>query len=273
MVVQSTIDKYNFFLKKFDHLDISKPIDNITYLQNYTNKKNNNLSISTIKLIISAFIWKLKNNCDLDETVRLPIINEYKNQLAILKIETDKVEKNHSNTHGIIPDWNEIIQKRDSLKSSSNLKEYLILSLFTYIPPRRLTDYTSLKYSIDDSEISDNSYNYYIKSSSSFVFNVFKTSKSFHSQTINSPSELSQIINNYVDSYHIDSGKLLLDMHTYRQLYYILFKLLGCSVDNIRHSFITYSYKTNIPDSETLESNASSMAHSLSTHLRYRKNI
>lgn len=274
MVAQSTLDKYNFFLKKFSNLDILKPNDNVKYLQSYLNKKNNHLSISTIKLIISAFIWKLKNDCpDIDENIKLPVINEYKKLLATFKIETDKIEKNHSNIHGYIPEWDDIIKKRDSLKNAKNYKEYLILSLFTYIPPRRLTDYTSLKYVPNESDMGDRKFNYYVKDTSTFIFNVFKTSKSFHSQVIKSPIELSEIIETYVIMYKINNGGLLLNMHDYHQLHYILNKLLGCSVDNIRHSFISYSYKNKIPDSDTLENNATSMAHSLSTHLRYRKNI
>jgi len=255
-------------------LDITKPSDNITYLQNRVNARKQKLSISSIKLILSAFLWKLNNEShDLDEITRQKLIIDYKKSLASFKIITDNLEKDHANIHGHIPKWNDILSVRDEQLKLGNLKYHLILSLFTYIPPRRLTDYIVLKFVISDTYTTDKKFNYYVQQSKHFVFNVFKTSKAFKTQIINSTDELSSIIDNYVETNNIENEHLLLDMHDYHQLYTILNKLLHCSIDNIRHSFISFSYQSGLVDSSTLESNANNMAHSLSTHLRYRKNI
>jgi len=268
MPSQTTIDKYTFFLNKFKDIDFSNPSETMSILQNTKNNKKQNISTSTVKLVISAIMWKLKTQNG-DPT----LINEYKKLLASLKPITDMNEKNHSHIVGYIPDWNEILNIRDKQLELKKYKKHLALSLFTYIPPRRLTDYIKLKYVISKDYSSDKNFNYFIANTNEFIFNIYKTSQSFHQQIITVPPELSNIIKNYVLLNNINNDELLLNMHIYQQLYTMLFKLLGCSVDNIRHSFISHTYKNNIPDSSTLENNAKIMAHSLSTHLRYRKNI
>lgn len=268
MPSQSTIDKYMFFLEKFKDLDLSDPSKTLSILQNTKNVKKQNISISTVKLIISAIIWKLKSQNDDPK-----LITEYKQLLASLKQITDMNEKNHSHIIGHIPEWSDILSIRDEQLKLKKYKKHLVLSLFTYIPPRRLTDYIKLKYVSSNNFTSDKNFNYFVASTNKFIFNIFKTSQSFHQQIIDVPLELSIIIKNYVSLYDIKNNELLLNMHIYQQLYTMLFKLLGCSVDNIRHSFISHTYKDNIPDSTTLENNANLMAHSLSTHLRYRKNL
>jgi len=252
MPSKSSINKYLYFIKKYN---IESSDDNTDLLNSIKN-------ISTRKLIISAILWQTN-----DEKIK----DKYRRILRELKIITDIQDKNHTKIHGYIPNWNDIIKKRDMLDKCS--RDYLILSLYTYIQPRRSTDYVDMIY-VDDNDECDDKHNYYVRNTkNSFVFNNFKTVKSFHRQVIHIPNKLVDILNNYIDSNDIQIGEYILNLKDYRQLYYILKKLVGCSVDNIRHSYISHVYKNGISDSNTIENNAYLMGHSLITHLRYRKNI
>ena len=94
-----------------------------------------------------------------------------------------------------------------------------------------------------------------------------------NSQTFVIPPELSKIIDKYIKDNKLKNGDLLFGFHSTLQLLYRLKKLLGCGVDNIRHSYINYRYsKYNLPPSKEMEEMANQLGHSLTTDLRYRKN-
>ena len=91
--------------------------------------------------------------------------------------------------------WNDIIAIRNYITDPF---ERLIISLYTYIPPRRREDYYLMYYSkkpLDEMSKTDTTKNY-ITSDRWFIFNKYKTDSTYGQQTFECPNEIyQQIIN------------------------------------------------------------------------------
>lgn len=264
---ESTIKMYEFYINRFKNDDLDKPKEMLEKIVNMKTRKNERLSIACVKVILSAFVWKLKKENNTDKKV----IEKYQEYIKELKQETAKTENDHSKIHGKIPKWEDIIKARDDEKDKGHDKNHLVLSLYTYVPPRRLKDYTYMKIANNSKDMKDVKYNYYNMKDKEFIFNVYKTAKTHKKQTENVPEELSEIINKYISSNKLKSGDLLLGFRDYHQIYYILNKIIGCGVDNIRHSFVNNEY--NAPALKKLKENAEKMGHSVETHMLYQKDV
>lgn len=253
--MSSTTEQYQYWLKKYPDLPIDNPA------KTYKQLKALNKSPSYVKVLLCAIIWKIKQ-----DDPQSPLIEDYRTYLQLVRGISEKKERDNKSYSGVIPKWDEVIKIRNKLKG----KDHLILSLYTYIAPRRLKDMVLLKFVEDEPD--DTKFNYYVSNKKVFVFNVYKTAKTFHRQEIKAPVALQRIIEDYVKDNDIKSGDSLLGITKYLQLNYKLKKLIGCSVDNLRHSYINYAYsKYDMPKSAKLENTATKMGHSLTTHLRYRK--
>lgn len=263
MPSDSTIKVYQNCLNKYGHIDYGNP------QKVYKELTNSKLSNTYIKLILCAFVWKIRKD-DKDS----PLLDEYKQIISHIRGRTERDERNHSKVKGIVPDLGSIIKKRTTELENDNSKNHLILSLYTYIAPRRLLDYILLKYikSVDDIPENYKENNYYIAENGHFIFHKYKTSKTYGSHIIPVPQKLQNIINDYAIHNNIHNGDLLLGMHDVRQLSYILKKLIGCGVDNLRHSYVNNFYGNyNVPSSDVLHKLAIDMGHSVETNLNYRK--
>lgn len=257
----STIEKYKYYLEKYKDVDMNDPEEAVETL------KQRDLSLSYIKCILSAFIWKIRQ-----EDPKNPILKQYRYIISSLRGQLERKERDPTDVHGIIPKWESIIKKRQSEWKEGHYKNHLILSLYTYIPPRRLKDYVLLKVVNTPKEASDKEFNYYITTQKSLVFNNYKTARTYNQQVEEVPDVLHEIIMAYCKDNDIESGDLLLGFHDILQMNYILKTLIGCSVDNIRHSYVNNQYEQyNMPSSEFIEKMASKMGHGVATNMRYRK--
>jgi len=261
---ESTINIYKATLKKYKTLNFDKPQEVLSKLKEMKTKNDTPLSTSYIKGILCAIIWKLKQSKN-----KTKQLEEYRSIISRLRGQLERDERNHKNIHGVIPLWSDIIKKREEVKGKDDLG-HLILSLYTYISPRRLCDYVILTYTKKKTNITE--LNYYVENEQALVFNKYKTSKKYGQHTIHIPDELNDIIKAYIDKHEIREGELILHVHDYHGINYKLNKLLGCSIDNIRHSYVNNFYKNyQVPDSSTLSQLALDMGHSIETNLNYRK--
>lgn len=260
---KSTIKMYEYFTNKYKHLDFSKPEKILLKLVKLKNKKGEDMSVSCIKVILSSIVWSLKQ----DPKTSKETLAKYTSYIKDLKNIAGDEERDHTKVLGIIPQWDDVIKIRGELLENKELKNHLIISLYTYIPPRRLKDYVLLKIAKNENNMKDKEYNYYDISKKTLIFNNYKTQKQYNQQLINVPDELATIIDNYIDTRGLKSGELLLEYKDYHQLLYALKKLVGCGVDNIRHSFVNKEME-KMPD---LEKNAEMMGHSVQTHMNYKK--
>lgn len=160
---------------------------------------------------------------------------------------------------------------KPSLKMSElqQLQNYIILSVYTLIPPRRLMDYTSFKLrNVDQSK--DN----YLKGNT-FVFNNYKTKNKYGKQEVKIPVKLRNIIQKWAKKHDNDyllfseKGTPLAQSRLTQKLNKIFGK--NISVNMLRHIFISDNVLDMQPALQKLEQVAEDMGHSVETQQLYKK--
>ena len=264
----STKKMYNMQLKKYSYLDITNPEQTFDNLQAVRKKDDKCLSNQYIKSILCSIIYKIK-----EKDPKSPLLRSYRYMVGHLRSQQEKKDRNNNFYGGYIPSWKNIIEKRENLKNTND-RDYLLLSLYTYVAPRRLKDFMYMKFVNTPNEADDNNFNYYIASKKIFIFNVYKTQKTYKQQIIKVPHELHKIIIKFVKDNSINDNDFLLPIRSQQLMTYHLKKLVGSSIDGIRHSYINNEYKKfNMPSSKFIEDLSHNMGHSVETNLRYRKFI
>jgi len=148
------------------------------------------------------------------------------------------------------------------------IQQFIILSLYVNSPPRRLLDYTALKIK----NINKENDNYIDKNN--FVFNQYKTVKTYGTQNVAIPKKLKLLLNKWMKINNTEY--LLFDRNENQlqvaQLKQRLNKIFGknVSVGILRHSYLSDKYK-DIPKLLDLEETAKNMGHSVNEALEYIK--
>ncbi len=156
-------------------------------------------------------------------------------------------------------------KKKDlTTKEVLKVQDFVILSLFTLIPPRRAMDYIEFKIN----NINTNKDNY-IKGTN-LVFNTFKTSSQKGTQKINIPKQLKNILTKYIKII-TDKSDYLIFNNKFQQLSTPNFtlrlnKIFGnkkVSVNMLRHIYLSDKHADNLKDmKEDFESMGSSLKQS-----------
>jgi hypothetical protein len=120
-----------------------------------------------------------------------------------------------------------IRKKKLGDEERKGLMNYLVLSLYTDIPPRRNQDYMCMKVvnAYDDSKHTED--NYVCMTSGKMVFNKFKSRKATGAQTVIVPKELMDTIKLWVKLNKIPDLGQLLEVKTANGITRILNKVLG----------------------------------------------
>ena len=230
------------------------------------------------KTILSALVV-ISNNNDYRKEM-LCDIKEY-------TADTKKMEKTQSQEANWVTQdeiksiFNE--HKQDAMscykKSKLNMtdlqaiQQYIILCLMSgiFIPPRRSLDWTEFKVQNIDKEAD----NYLDKTV--FVFNKYKTAKFYNEQRVDCPKELLSILKKWIKTNNNEF--LLFDSNgeklTSVKLNQRLEKIFGkkCSVNLLRHSFLTDRFGDEIERSKKMASVAEDMGTSSSqvigTYIKY----
>jgi len=176
------------------------------------------------------------------------------------------------------------VQKYITPKQYELILNYLILSLYVDMPPRRNQDYMNM-YVVTNIKEQDNTKNYLDWSNKKFYFNNYKTSKSYGTQIIDLSPELIEALNLYISVHPLNpSHKLKFPKNTeFKFLVYsdgsgfssvnsitrILNKIfngkkIGSSM--LRHIYLTTKY--NI---DAMKDDAEKMGHSLNEQRQYMK--
>lgn len=128
----------------------------------------------------------------------------------------DKSEKEHKNW----TTWDDVIEKRDDLvdkidafKNCEHLGQHkyqtllkaVILSLYTYIPPRR-NDYYKMFVCFE--KPIDDSVNWFCYNKKKFIFNDFKTSKKEGQIVIDIPDDLMNVLTIYIIHHPLIKGDI-----------------------------------------------------------------
>lgn len=158
----------------------------------------------------------------------------------------------------------DLLYKKKQLTSADlqQIQNYIIVSVLggIYIPPRRSKDYTDFKIK----NISKDTHNYMEKNK--FVFNSYKTAKTYGKQEVDIPIQLKNIIAKWIkvnptDFLLFDSNmNQLSSVKLNQRLNKIFEKKVG--VNQLRHTFLTDKYKKTSQESKALEKDMGKMGSS-----------
>lgn len=164
--------------------------------------------------------------------------------------------------------------KKEKLSNEeyTRILNFVILSLYTFISPRRLVDYTEMKYKNYDTKND----NYYDQKNDMFIFNKYKTRGTYGVQNVVIPKELKQILTKWLkintqSDYLItdNSRKSKITPQTLVNRFYAIFDR-KISVSMLRHIYLSNLLK-NMPELEKLNQISKDMGHSLTQQLLYVK--
>lgn len=191
-------------------------------------------------------------------------------------------------------EWNDVVEKYNQLGNELVLKgkisiemynkllEYLVLSLYVLLPPRRNQDYMKMFVSFDGNT-SDTSKNYVDLKNREFIFNVYKTAKTYSQTKIDIPPKLYKLIVVYL-KYHplfnkknpseipflvYSNGKPLDKINSITR---ILNKIFGKSIGSslLRHIYLSSKYGDV---EKEMEKDSKLMAHSQQMQKEYIKEL
>jgi len=223
--------------------------------------------------------------------------NKRKTILSALVVLTDKDEyKNVMN--GDVSDYNKEIQKQEKSETQrenwietdeirevfnrlendakilfkkqnktnadiQQIQNYIIVSLLggIFIPPRRSLDYCSMKIK----NINKDEDNYINKNK--FVFNRYKTAKTYGQQDLEIPQQLKNILNRWIA---INDGEYLLrdkngNQMTSTKLNQYMNRIFGgkkIAVNSMRHTYLTDKYKKTSEENKKLAKDMAEMGSS-----------
>lgn len=205
--------------------------------------------------------------------------------------KTDTQKENWMSWDDILKIRNELHDDVDNIKKKKNIseKDYetllknVVLSLYTYLPPRR-NEYQNILIVPNDKDLDDKK-NYYVLDENKFILNSYKTSKKYGSQEIEVPDELEKAISNYLlyhtlfnnnkkkkKDYEIPllvnrSGQPLTQVNSLTRILNKIFKKnIGASM--LRHIYLSDKYGDELDE---MKEDADAMGHGLNMQKQYIK--
>ena len=179
----STIKYYEIRLKKMDIKDY-KNYDKILKKLEFIGK------YETRKQACSAILYHLRSRNT--ESPIIPRVQEYLQSLNNkLKEARKKNEFSKQSDADNFMNWEDILTMRDSI---TDPLEKLVISLYTYSPPRRRRDYFNFYY-LDSSNLgvdneTEDILKNYITNDKKLIFNDYKTKTKYGRQEFDCPDEI-----------------------------------------------------------------------------------
>lgn len=181
--------------------------------------------------------------------------------------QTDVMKVYRSLERKVAPIWK---QPSPSKREMDMLQDYVILSLYVLIPPRRLMDYTQFKIR-NINKTTDN-----FMEGRKFIFNQYKTASRYKTQDVDIPLKLKMIVSKWGNMHKNDY--LLVDDNDKQfsapKLTLRLNHIFGgrkISVNQLRHTFLSDTVLKNVPALTKLDQVANDMGHSMEQAMLYKK--
>lgn len=191
--------------------------------------------------------------------------------------EISKQEKTETQQENWVTQ-NEVENMFNSLKQNANMiykkgnitnndlqiiQNFIILALFKLIAPRRSKDYVDFKIK----NINKDTDNYMEKGK--FVFNSYKTSKTYGRQEVAIPRELTTIMNKWIkvnptDYLLFDSNMNPLTAVKFNQRFNRIFDGKKISTNALRHSYLTEKFGDQIAKKKEMNNTMTDMGSSIS---------
>lgn len=225
--------------------------------------KDKNLAISTQRNILTSLYYHYANE-DNQRTAK----KFYKHLDDMIKLEKSQP----SNQTKLTYNWNQILDnfekyKKTRVTDSEYSRNIILGMLFTKITPRRIQDYVELRLFKGRGKV-PTEFNYYVPSRGMIYFNKYKTARTYKQQVVKLPVELNTIMKKTFKN--LSSGDKLFNISQPR-LTQSIKRILGTSVNGIRHAYVTNAYteKPNMTNDEIKEM-SNELGHSVEQDLNYR---
>jgi len=289
---QLSQNSINLYKRNLLKLNDNKPVKSFHFLKNKEEilDKIKDLKPTTQRSYIISICSVLR---DIPKYKKLydeyfELLKEYNNDLKVNTDKSVKQEKNWISQEEVLEvhqklkeEVSDLLKKKRKIDKSTfhKLLNYMILSLYTLISPRRNKDYSLMKISTDTD---DDNYNYLVmdkKNNYKFVLNKYKTDKKYHSVEIDVPDTLKEVIQSYL-KYHPLKGELknneydipfLVDekgkaLKNSTEITKILNKIFGKKISSslLRNIFLTEKYSDIV---EELKKDTQNMGTSVNTAL------
>ena len=272
----------DLYITKLKKLNGNKVFNSFAFLKNtkditelINTYENDNTKKSYIASIVSVL-----NYADMKQYKGVNMY--YKDLLAQakkdfeMKPKNEKTEKQEANWL----DWTDIKAKWEelhkmvtemppeeiegSIKSRKIYQAYILLSLYVKSAPRRNQDYFLMRLDADNNMMKD--FNYYRPNKKQFVFNVYKTAKTYNQDIMDVNETLQKILVKYIKDFRLEDEEYLLypddkerksSSIITKDLNRIFGKNVGSSM--LRHAYITSELGPKIKE---LKEVAKDMGHS-----------
>lgn len=289
-ISNSSINLYSRNLLK---LNDNKKIENLNFLNNITkiltkiNKITDKLTTKRNYIIsIVSLLSILKNNNRKITNLYnkyFEVLNELNNSLKNTNEKSITENKNWIEKEELDNIYNNLKEEIDKIKKSKDLDindynkylSYIILSLYYLQPPRRNKDYQNMVIINDINDGSDKNKNYLSLNDKKFIFNNFKTEKTYKSQTIDIKDDLLNILKEWIKYKNkYNKSDLLLNwsngsnLKNVNDITRILNKIFKKNISSsmLRKMFHTNKYGSLIDE---LNKDSNNMSHSVSTILNH----
>ena len=227
------------------------------------------------KTILSALVIITDNKKYRDQM--LSDVRDYNKEISKQE-KTDTQEENWVTQKEVEDMFNDLKKNANLIYKKENktsndlqvLQNFIILALFKLIAPRRSKDYVDFKIKNVDKEKD----NYMDKGK--FVFNSYKTAKTYGKQEVAIPRELTTIINKWIKVNPTDY--LLFDVNMnpltavkLNQRFNRIFDGKKIAVNALRHSYLTDKYADDMKKKNAMSNDMTNMGSSLSQAETYVK--
>ena len=291
-LAENSVNTYASLLRSlFIALDIDEPIDAsniasyykeiIAYVETLTPTKR--------KQILSACLVFVNDTDHDSEYAFKNIINSSFKQ----EQKNTELQEFTWNQKQAYLSWNEILDKRDKLKESvahlwkrdaithnekQKMQDYVIACLYTMNPPRRALDYCLMVNPIYDTDSNDAKVNHIDVESQQFVFNIYKTAKTYEQQRVRINDTLFSILNNWIEIQRKDwlltrSDGTRMNSDSMTRRLASIFDKKGFGVNMLRHAYVNDVILQNMPLISDLKDTATSLGHSHKETILYKKRV
>ena len=167
-------------------------------------------------------------------------------------------------------------KEEPTMMDLQKLQYYVIGCLYTMQEPRRLLDYTEMKWKSGTDTKSNYIVGLFGKKPSHFEFNTYKTRGTYAQQKIEISKELRQILRKWVKMIESKTEFILFDKNFENISIQVLNQRLGnlfgegISVNVLRHIRLTEEYK-GMPSIKEMEERAEAYGHSVDQAMKYVK--
>ena len=194
----------NLYKRNLEKLNDNQDVTNLNYLNDIKNimYKIKDYKPTTQRTFIISICTILRNNNEKLYNQYYEILSKMNNDLKVNVEKSDKQKENWMNQNEVqkvYTDLKEKVKKRVNSKDTYNdLLNYMVLSLYVLISPRRNIDYSLCRISTDTK---DTKFNYLDLNKQEFIFNNYKTQGKYNSVVIPIPDDLMGVIKLYLNNH------------------------------------------------------------------------